>query len=61
MKTHKEPTTNFLRVRCDKCKNEQNIFSAVSNKVNCLVCGELIVEPCGGRSNVRAKILEILP
>lgn len=57
----KEPKTSFIRVRCEKCKNEQNIFSNASNKVTCLVCGELVAEPKGGRSKIHAKILEVLP
>ena len=57
----KECKTNFLRVRCNKCKNEQNIFSTITTKVNCLVCGELVAEPTGVKSNIHAKVLEVLP
>lgn len=55
-----ECKTKFVKVHCNKCKNEQNIFSCVSSKVECLVCGELLAEPCGGRSKIKGKILEIL-
>ena len=61
MKTRKESKTRFIRVRCGKCKNEQNIFSNLSTKVTCLVCSELVAEPKGGRSKIHAKVLEILP
>lgn len=57
---NKECKTNFVRVRCNKCKNEQNTFSNITTKVSCLVCGELIAEPSGGRSNIHAKVLEVL-
>ncbi len=60
MKKLKETKTNFVKVRCNKCKNEQNIFNAVSSKVNCLVCGELMAEPTGGRAIFRGKVLEKL-
>ena len=61
MKAEKENKTKFVRVRCEKCKNEQNIFSNTSTKVVCLVCSEVIAEPLGGRSKIKAKVLEILP
>lgn len=60
MKAKKECTTNFIRVRCNKCKNEQNLFGVVTTKINCLVCSEVLAEPTGGKSKVHAKILETL-
>ncbi len=56
-----EPKTRFIRVRCEKCKNEQNIFSNPSSKVLCLVCSEVMAEPKGGRGKIHSKILELLP
>ncbi len=61
MKTLKDSKTSFVKVRCNKCKNEQNVYSTVTSKVNCLVCGELMVEPTGGRGKFAAKVLEVLP
>ena len=46
-----------IRVRC-KCKNEQVIFQKPSTTVRCLVCGEVLAEPRGGRAEIRAKVLE---
>ncbi len=60
MRAKKECKTTFIKVRCNKCKNEQNIYSAVTTKVNCLVCDEPLAEPTGGRSKVHAKALETL-
>lgn len=60
MKAKKETKTTFLRIRCNKCKNEQNIFSCINTKVNCLVCNELLAEPTGGRTKIHAKVLETL-
>ncbi|MEK6948223.1 MAG: 30S ribosomal protein S27e [Nanoarchaeota archaeon] len=61
MKAKKETKTKFLKVRCQKCKNEQNIYSAVSHKVTCLVCEEVLAEPTGGKSRIHAKEVEVLP
>ena len=58
--TAKEPSSKFIKVRCNKCKNEQIIFGKVSGKVKCLVCGQLLGEPSGGKTNFKAKILEEL-
>ena len=56
----KETKTRFIKVHCNKCKNEQNIYSVVTTKVNCLVCNELLAEPTGGRSKIHAKVMELL-
>jgi len=56
----KETKSRFIKVRCDKCKNEQNIFEKASTKINCLVCNEILAEPTGGKSNVHARVLELL-
>lgn len=55
-----ETKSKFIKVRCPKCKNEQVTFGKSQNKVNCLVCDKLIIEPTGGKSKVRARILEVL-
>ena len=39
---------SFVKVKCRKCNNEQNLFSKVSTEVKCLVCGEIIAKPSGG-------------
>lgn len=55
-----EPLSKFIKVRCSKCKNEQVIFGKSSSVVTCLVCGEIMSEPTGGKSKISARILEIL-
>lgn len=60
MVTIKEPTSKFIKVRCPKCKNEQIIFGKCSSVVNCLVCSKPLAEPTGGKSRVKARILEVL-
>jgi small subunit ribosomal protein S27e len=55
-----EPTSKFVKVRCPKCKNEQIIFGKASTIVKCLVCDKVLSEPTGGKSKVKARILEVL-
>jgi len=56
----REPTSKFIKVRCPKCKNEQIMFGKTATKVDCLVCGKGLAEPSGGKSRVKARILEVL-
>ena len=60
MKATKEPTSKFIKVRCNKCKNEQIIFSKPSKKIACLVCGDILAESTGGKAKIKARILEFL-
>jgi len=57
---HKETSAKFIKIRCPKCKNEQIMFGKASTPVDCLVCGKSLAEPTGGKSKVRARVLEIL-
>ncbi len=55
------PESKFLKVRCNKCKNEQIIFGKAASTVKCLVCGELLASPTGGKTKVaEARVLEVL-
>lgn len=54
------PTSKFIKVRCNKCKNEQIIFGKSATTVNCLVCGKPVGEPTGGKTRIKARILEVL-
>ncbi len=47
----------FLRVKCEKCKNEQVVFEKPAGDIRCLKCGEILAEPTGGKGNFRCKIL----
>jgi small subunit ribosomal protein S27e len=55
-----EPTSKFVKVRCTDCKNEQIIFGKASGSVQCLVCDDVLAHPTGGKTNVTARILELL-
>jgi small subunit ribosomal protein S27e len=52
--------SRFVKVRCQKCKNEQVIFGKASSEIKCLICGTVIAEPSGGKSKIKARIVEIL-
>jgi len=56
----KESSSKFVKVRCPKCKNEQIIFGKTSTSIKCLVCGKVLAEPTGGKSKIKARILEVL-
>ncbi|MEM5792950.1 MAG: 30S ribosomal protein S27e [Candidatus Aenigmatarchaeota archaeon] len=55
----REPTSRFVEVVCPKCKNEQIIFNKASRNVQCLVCGNILSEPTGGVSKIKAKIIKV--
>ncbi len=59
-KALKETGSKFIKIRCPKCKNEQIMFGKASTLINCLVCGKILAEPTGGKSRVKARILEVL-
>ncbi len=56
----KETKSKFIKVRCPKCKNEQIIFGKSSSTIKCLVCENEIAEPTGGKTKIKARILEVL-
>jgi small subunit ribosomal protein S27e len=55
-----KPKSNFLRVRCRKCNNEQDIFGSPVNKVTCNVCGALLAEPSGGKARLRDSDVQVI-
>lgn len=55
-----ESESKFVKVRCNKCKNEQIIFGKTATRIDCLVCNTPLAEPTGGKSKIKAKVLEIL-
>lgn len=56
----RESVSKFIKVRCPKCKNEQIIFGKTASVVNCLVCSRVLAEPTGGKSKIKARVLEVL-
>ena len=56
----RQSDSKFIKVRCVKCKNEQVIFGKSSSKLSCLVCGKELGTPTGGKTKVKARVLEVL-
>jgi small subunit ribosomal protein S27e len=54
----KPAESNFSKVRCPKCKNEQVIFVKAASDVKCLVCGEQLAKSTGGKAKIKAEIIE---
>ena len=55
-----ESTSKFVKIRCPKCKNEQVMFGKASSKIICLVGGKVLADPTGGKSRIKARVLEVL-
>jgi len=55
-----ELKSKFIKVRCEKCKNEQIIFNKAATSVKCLVCSEVLAEPKASLAKIKAGILEVL-
>lgn len=53
-----QPKTNFLKVTCSKCKNEQVIFNKAASVVKCLVCNSVLAEPTGGKAKIKTKVVQ---
>jgi small subunit ribosomal protein S27e len=47
----------FIKLICEKCKNEQVVYSRSASKVECLVCGQVVALPTGGKASVKVKIV----
>lgn len=48
-------TQDFVKVKCEKCKNDQVIFTKAASTVECLVCGEVLAESTGGKIELKTK------
>ncbi len=55
-----QPESRFLRVKCSKCGNEQIVFDRSQTAVNCSVCDEPLLTKKGGKSEIKAEVLESL-
>jgi small subunit ribosomal protein S27e len=55
----KRTKSKFLRVKCNDCEHEQIVFDHAATRVKCDVCGSTLVEPAGGKSEIRGKIIEV--
>jgi len=60
VRLERENRTAFCRVKCPECQNEQLVFERASSRVDCVVCGEVLAEPTGGKAVIRGEILAIV-
>lgn len=60
MEIIKSPKSKFIKVRCNKCKNEQVIFGKAATEIKCLVCETSLASSGGGKTKLKAKVLEVL-
>ncbi|SCG86736.1 30S ribosomal protein S27e [Methanobacterium congolense] len=52
--------SNFLRVKCVDCGNQQVVFDHAASNVQCIICGKTLVKSKGGKSEIKAQIIEVL-
>jgi small subunit ribosomal protein S27e len=56
----KKPESNFIKVRCKDCENEQVLFNKASTVVSCHICGSKLALPVGGKAEIKGEILEVI-
>ncbi len=47
--------SKFVMVKCN-CGYEQAVFKHAKSKIKCMSCGATLVDPKGGKANIRAKV-----
>ncbi|HLF54063.1 MAG TPA: 30S ribosomal protein S27e [Candidatus Nanoarchaeia archaeon] len=52
--------SKFLKIACPRCKKNQTVFGKSSTSVKCSNCNYLLLKTKGGKSQIRARIKEIL-
>jgi small subunit ribosomal protein S27e len=55
-----KPGSNFLKVKCTKCGNEQVIFDRAAVRVKCNVCEDVLLETQGGKAKIKGEVTQIL-
>jgi small subunit ribosomal protein S27e len=53
------PRSSFLRVKCQKCGNEQLLFGNAVNRVVCNVCGTELAVPSGGKTIIKGEVVAV--
>ena len=52
--------SDFLRVKCPDCENEQIVFEKASSTVACAVCGTTLASPTGGIADLDGEVIEVV-
>ena len=53
-------TSNFVKIKCPDCQNEQVAFKRPATPVTCHVCGSTLIKPKGGNGTVKGQLLEVV-
>lgn len=54
-----EPKSRFILISCPDCGNEQVSFDSASIIVKCNICGRVLIEPTGGKANIKGKVIKV--
>ena len=54
------PKSKFIRIKCEECGSEQNIFSSPTSEVKCNSCGGVLAKPTGGKAKLVGKAVKVL-
>ena len=55
-----KPGSNFLKVKCTKCGNEQVVFDRAAVLVKCNVCEDVLLETQGGKAKIKGEVTQVL-
>ncbi|HJN58040.1 MAG: 30S ribosomal protein S27e [Nitrososphaerales archaeon] len=55
-----QPRSTFLLVQCQKCENEQIIYSMTNNNILCKICDAIIAEKTGGKAKIHGAFIRRL-
>jgi len=55
-----KPRSNFIKIKCPDCGNEQITFDRAHEEVHCTVCGAVMAEPKGGKISIKGETIEQL-
>ncbi len=50
----------FVKIKCHECGHEMTIFGKSATEIKCTKCNEVVSVPRGGKSAIKAEILELL-
>jgi len=60
MEAENNSNKKFIKVKCHECGEEAVIFSRAATEIKCIKCSEVIAVPTGGKTSVKAEILELV-
>jgi len=55
-----KPGSNFLKVKCTKCGNEQVVFDRAAVQVKCNVCEDVLLETRGGKAKIKGEVTQVI-